>query len=162
VRGTGKTWLKTYTWERLQKNFQEVIDVVLKPKGITHTGALGFCWGAYVVFKMSAANMINAGASCHPSLGVGPLLFDDPVEEQCAAVSTPILLCPAGNDREFVKPGGMVESLLKDRGIAISITEFPEMKHGWVPRGDATVKEIARDVTAALTVVSKFFDSQLK
>ena len=99
---------------------------------------------------MSAAGMIKVGASCHPSLGIGPLLFGESIADQTAAVNCPILLCPAGNDPADVKAGGQVETALKKRDIPVKIRAFPEMKHGWVPRGDATDAAIARDVKEAL------------
>lgn len=139
--------------------------------------------------------MISAGASCHPSLKVGPYLHDDPVEDQTAAAKHPMLLCPAGNDPDNVKKDGSVQKGLTARGIECKVrgaaaaaravvqlphllgnkfcittcalwglkqvVEFPEMKHGWVPRGDSTVEAVARDVQAALEASIAFFKAHL-
>lgn len=116
---------------------------------------------SYVVFKMSAAGMIKVGGACHPSLGIGPLLFGESVASQAEAVKCPIVLCPAGNDPADVKEGGLVEAELKKRGVDIKIRAFPEMRHGWVPRGDAKDAAIARGVQEALQEVSAFLTANL-
>ena len=158
---TGKAWLKTFTWESLEPKLRDVQKSVLEPLGVEAVGAVGFCWGAYVTFKMSANKMIKACAACHPSLNIGPYLFDDPIEAQAAAVTTPVLLCPAGNDGDIVKEGGAVQDIITKKGLSIKIKTFPDMRHGWVPRGDATEAPIARDVQAALDQVTAFFAEQL-
>ena len=158
---SGVAWLKTYDWTRLEKNLKEVQTEVLEPKGITSVGAVGFCWGAYVVFKMSAAGMIRAGASCHPSLQIGPYLFEDPIADQAAAAKCPMLLCPAKNDPKEVQEGGVVQTSLTERDIACKVRAFPDMQHGFVPRGDATVPEIKRDVQLAVEEVGSFLSAHL-
>ena len=133
----------------------------MKNKGCTRIGAVGFCWGAYPVFGESARGKIHAGASCHPSLGVGEMLFDDKVTDQAAKVTCPILLCPAGNDPPVVKNGGEVQKIIQDKGGSCDIVEFPDMKHGWVPRGDSSDASVARDVQKSLEVTCKFFHEKL-
>ena len=38
---------------------------------------------------------------------------------------------------------------------------FPDMAHGWVPRGDAGEAAVARDVEAALKAATDFFGARL-
>jgi len=45
------------------------------------------------------------------------------------AFQMPVLLLPAGDDPDNVKPGGEVASLVEGKGGASVV--FPEMKHGW-------------------------------
>ena len=153
-------WLSQFSNEDVGKKLDGVYEF-LKGKGAAKFGALGFCWGAYPVFAESASGRIQAGASCHPSLKIGEMFFDHSVTEQAKAVTCPILLCPAGNDPDNVKPNGDVQKLIQEKGISCEITEFPEMQHGWVPRGDATNEAVARDVKKSIEVVCNFFKEKL-
>jgi hypothetical protein len=85
------------------------------------------------------------------------MFFNDPVEDQARAVKSPVLLCPAENDPENVKEGGDVQTLVREVGFSCDIVEFPHMKHGWVPRGDASDPNVARDVAVALKAANDFF-----
>ena len=51
-----------------------------------------------------------------------------------------------------------VENWVKNvAGKKIEIHEFPEMEHGWVPRGNASIPEVKRDVKLALQKTVDFF-----
>lgn len=157
---TGKDFLKQFTWANLEPKLDKAITH-LKSKGCTSIGAVGFCWGAWVVFKLSATGKIQAGAGCHPSIKVGPLLFGEVEEDLAKAVKCPQLLCPAGNDPDNVKPNGALVDIVSGAGYECKSVEFPEMVHGWVIRGDASQENVARDVTGALGLVSGFFARHL-
>ena len=157
---TGKKFLQQFTVDDLMPKFDKAI-AHLKSKGCTSIGAVGFCWGAYAVFKLSATGKLQAGAGCHPSIKIGPLLFDEPENDIAAAVKCPQLLCPAGNDPDNVKTNGELVTIVEKLGYECKTVEFPEMSHGWVIRGDATQKAVARDVKAALGEVSAFFGKYL-
>ena len=89
------------------------------------------------------------------------MLFDDKVTDQASKVTCPILLCPAGNDPPSTKNGGEVQKIIQDKGGSCDIVEFPDMKHGWVPRGDSSDASVARDVQKSLEVTCKFFHEKL-
>ena len=157
---TGKDFLKQYPFDDLEPKFDKAI-AHLKSKGCTSIGAVGFCWGAWAVFKLSATGKIQAGAACHPSIKVGPLLFGEVEKDITAAVKCPQLLCPAGNDPDNVKPGGELIKIVEGLGLECKSVEYPEMSHGWVIRGDATQEAVARDVKGALNEVTTFFQKHL-
>ena len=113
------------------------------------------------MFKLSATGKIQAGAGCHPSIKVGPLLFGEVEEDLAKAVKCPQLLCPAGNDPDNVKPNGALVDIVNGAGYECKSVEFPDMAHGWVIRGDASQENVARDVTGALGLVSGFFARHL-
>eukprot|EP00943_MAST-04B_sp_MAST-4B-sp1_P007688 g7688.t1 len=156
----GQNFLKEFTNEDTAKKLDAVYEY-LKEKGCVSFGAIGFCWGAYPVFGESSRGKISAGASCHPSLGVGEKLFDDKVNDQAEKVTCPILLCPAGNDPPVVKNGGDVQKIIQAKGLSCDIVEFPDMKHGWVPRGDSSDENVKRDVQKSLEIACKFFHEKL-
>ena len=157
----GAAFLKQFTVEDLAPKFDKAI-AHLKSKGCTDIGAVGFCWGAWAVWELSATGKLKAGAACHPSLAVGKMLFDKEVSDIAAAVKCPQLLLPASNDPSDLKEGGETVQVVRDLGLECKTIEYPEMQHGWVIRGDATQANVARDVESAITEVSSFFAKYLK
>lgn len=133
---------------------------MLAAKGADSVGAIGFCWGAYPVFQLSADDLIKAGVSCHPSLKIGNMFFQQSVESQCAAAKCPMVFCPAGNDDDHYRDGTL-KKLIEANGHECLEADFPDMKHGWVPRGDVSEAEIARDVQKALDTATSFFTKHL-
>eukprot|EP00941_MAST-03F_sp_MAST-3F-sp1_P003855 g3855.t1 len=157
---SGKQFLQKFTWAALEPKLDTAI-AFLKSKGGLNVASLGFCWGGWVVCHLSAAGKISAGASCHPSTRVAHLLYNEVELELVKSVRCPMLLCPAGNDPDNVKKGGEVVMAIRNSGQKCETVEFPEMMHGWVPRGDAKDAKVARDVNKALDLVSNFFKSNL-
>ena len=134
----------------------------LAGKGATEYGAVGFCWGAYGVVKLSSLGKLKAGVSCHPSLKVGQMFLGESEEDQVKTVKCPQMFLPAANDPDHYKDGTL-KALVEATGHACVTHEFKEMKHGWVPRGDASDPKgpVARDVAAALEMAAGFFRSHL-
>lgn len=152
--------LKSHTFESLEPKLDNAINH-LKSKGCTTVGALGFCWGAWVVFELSATGKIQCGASCHPSTGISKMLFDKEETELAGAVKCPQILCPAGNDPDNLKEGGGIVNIVRGLGHECKTVHYPDMKHGWVIRGDASQEDVARDVKSAIKEVSEFLAKHL-
>ena len=75
------------------------------------------------------------------------------------------MLLQAGNDPDNTKPGGAVHQALGKHpgfGAKCVVEDFPEMKHGWLPRGDLSQPAVARDVAAAMKKVLAFLDQHLR
>ena len=91
---------------------------------IESIGTIGLCFGGWVGLHHASHNYtkVKATASCHPSYHVEDNYGS--LEDLIEKVDTPMLICPAGDDRENTKPGGMIEKSFLDRGIPIEITEF--------------------------------------
>lgn len=71
---------------------------MLAAKGAANIGAVGFCWGAYPVFSLSGDGLLKAGVSCHPSLKIGEMMFQQSIESQVQqrpAARSALLLCLA-------------------------------------------------------------------
>ena len=73
-------------------------------------------------------------------------------------VQCPMMMLPAGGDPDNTKPGGEMNQLFdtKSFGADCRYQEFPEMEHGWVPRGDTSDERVARDVKAAMELAKGY------
>ena len=58
-----------------------------------------------------------------------PMFHLQPPPFVFSVLQMPVLLMPAGDDPDNVKPGGDVASLVEGKGGASVV--FPDMKHGW-------------------------------
>jgi hypothetical protein len=68
-------------------------------------------------------------------------------------------LLPAANDPADVKEKGeIVELLIKRFGAdKVGTTEFPDMTHGWVVRGDLKDEKVARDFNKSIHLIHEYF-----
>lgn len=132
----------------------------LKSVGCETIGAVGFCWGAYPVCKLAAASKITAAVCAHPSLKIGNMFFEETVEAQCANVKAHLLFMPASNDDDYYRDGTLTD-LIKKNGFEATTEDFPDMKHGWVPRGDTGDDVVKRDVERAINTATAFFEKHL-
>jgi len=154
-------WLKELTtWEKQGPLLEPGFDL-LKSKGVTKIGAIGFCWGAYGVLKLSAEKKIDVGVTCHPSLRIGQMFFEESEETQCSKAGCPIAFYPAGNDPNHYRDGTLAK-IVEANGFECAAEDFPDMAHGWVPRGDTKDDKVSRDVKKCLESSTAFFDKYLK
>jgi len=156
-------WIKNYSWEKVEKDVDRVWNLLWEKLGVKKLGVVGFCWGSYGVLKLSSTGKVAAGISFHPSHSRLTGLYGDDESSLLKAVQCPQLFVPAGNDPESCKEGGLAQKIFNEKSIGkeCQFKEFPEMQHGWVPRGDLTDPKVARDVRAALDLGSKFFAKHL-
>jgi len=142
------------TWSKLQQDLDKIVLPFAKSKGATSLGALGTCWGSYMVVRECGYDQFKAGVSWHPSHSPIMGLMGEDEKNIVSSIKCPQLFMPAGADAESCKKGGMAEQVL---GSKLEITEFPDMQHGWTVRGDMSDPAIARDVTKAVTETLEFF-----
>ena len=50
-----------------KKDWKEAVLPYAKDHGCITFGAIGTCWGSYMVVRMSADPLVSAGVSMHPS-----------------------------------------------------------------------------------------------
>ena len=60
----------------------------------------------------------------------------------------PVLLMPAGNDADLVKPDGEGATAIRKSGGESVL--FADMLHGWVSRGDLNEPNVKRDTESAM------------
>lgn len=154
-------WLQKYPFETVVKPDIETCLEFLLSKNVTRSnvGALGFCWGAWAIAKAAPYNYFKCGVAPHPSMKIERAVFKCSVEDMMDKVKIPLLLLPAGNDEDNLKPGSNIVNKLEVYG-GKSVC-FPTMIHGWTTRldmDDFTVKECA---DRALTMSLEFFNSNL-
>ncbi|ETW04670.1 hypothetical protein H310_03834 [Aphanomyces invadans] len=151
-------WIKDRPFEGLVGKIEDVVAHFQTNHGVTKFGALGYCWGAWVVAKYSAfkSTVLSAGISFHPSWAAEQLFHGEGSGAKIAeSITVPQLILAAGNDPAWLKPGGEVEKTLEARGIAHKLREFPSVAHGWVNRGDLN------DATTAEAFHAAWFDEAL-
>ncbi|CAK5223356.1 unnamed protein product [Aphanomyces euteiches] len=131
---------------------QDVVAYFKSEHGVTKFGAMGYCMGAWIVAKYSATrgNVLSAGISFHPSWVFEHLFHGEGSGVKIAEqITVPQLILTAGNDVEWIKPGGDVDKILASRGVPSVLREFPDVLHGWVIRGDLSDPVIAEAYRAA-------------
>jgi len=155
-------WLKGITPNHMKSDIEKVVKYI-NDKGIQKIGGIGFCWGAFTNILAAGTGKLSAGANIHPSLGLGPRIFNISEESQVEAVTCPQLWIPCGNDPANVKPGGEVQKILdkKPFGPQCEYHSLEDMTHGFVPRGDISKPEIASNVKFVMETSIKFFQKNL-
>ena len=154
-------WFQEHSYEKeIANDIQLCMDFLMEKEGVSQFGAMGFCWGGWVIAK-SAANGIpwSAGVSPHPSTGIEQKAFGNDEVEMMSKVPMPFLIMPAGNDPPNLKPGHpTVEELEKKGGKCVV---FDKMTHGWTTRGDLSNPDIKKDTETALQLTLEFFKEHL-
>ncbi|KAF0718382.1 Aste57867_1726 [Aphanomyces stellatus] len=130
-------WLKRFPFETLVGKIDAVIAHLMRHHDVAICGAVGYCWGAWLVAKMCSrpTPAIHCGVSFHPSWQIEDL-FGGSGAGLADTMTAPQLVLTAGNDAEWLKPGGQVALTLDARHIPSKFREFDAMTHGWVSRGD--------------------------
>jgi protein XRP2 len=152
-------WLQTKPWSGIEADINTHLIPLLKSKGATKFGAVGFCWGSWAVLKLSATGVLSAGAYCHPSHTRLSHHYGDVSDNLVKAAKSPILCYAAGDDDAVVKPDGGDQKLLAalpDHGVNNEFKAFPDVKHGFVSRLPLEQDQTARDWPIALTGVIAF------
>ena len=132
-----------------------------------NVGAAGFCWGVWAMTKACEMNLFRCGVGFHPSILIESGVFggDEEVLVQKASDNAPLLFCVAGNDAANLKEDGALANIISsskskhisgDDKTAPHCIVFPEMKHGWVSRGDTTIEKVKQDAEEALNLAVDF------
>ena len=150
-------WVTAVPWSKLEPQVNALLDEI-NGRGISKIGCMGTCWGAWATFQTSATGRIACGVNCHPSVGLEAMFGGDDIQ-LADTVQCPMMMLPASGDAENTKPGGEMNKLFdtKPFGADCVYQEFPEMEHGWVPRGDTSDETVARDVKAAMALAKGYF-----
>uniref|UniRef100_A0A7S0G3D5 Dienelactone hydrolase domain-containing protein n=1 Tax=Rhodosorus marinus TaxID=101924 RepID=A0A7S0G3D5_9RHOD len=164
-------WCKTYGFQSaFRSHLLEGVIPLMREKGVEKAGMMGFCWGAYLVFEASGdselTSIFKAAISCHPSYQLHPLVFNGHSEalDLAEKVLIPQLLCSAGNDKDYVREGGSIITVLKAKPEIANnckVVNFDDMLHGWVNRGDASKPEVEAGVKEAVQLSLNFLKETL-
>ena len=164
---TGMAFLKSFPASVTNERIGRAVGA-LRGKGCEKIGVVGFCWGVWAGWQYAClpdAGGVDAVVGPHPSIRVGGMLFgENEVEDLGEKVdgSCAYMLMPAGNDPDQYREGGAVVEAVRGRGIVCDVLEFPEMAHGWVPRGDVGEEGVGKGVEDALGACVEFFGRYLR
>lgn len=123
---------------------------------------VGYCFGGYVSFIGCQEDNIACGVGVHSALKI--FNFHNSSEATAAsAVTCPQMLLQAGNDPENTKPDGEVHQVLLSMSVAPDcvVREFPNVSHGWVPRGNLGDDVVAENVKSAMELTISFINKHL-
>jgi len=158
-----KPYLAGLTWESSFKPRFVSLFAKLESIGIQKIGMIGFCWGGWVLCQVAAdfPEKINAGVIAHPSITLEENIYGGSPVSLVSRVFCPVFLMPAGGDPDTYRPGGEILETLKRNNPASDILDFPDMAHGFVPRGDITDGAVHAAVHLAITKIQFFLESNL-
>ena len=130
----GKEWLSEFDWAHCSK-ILEPVHTFLDEAGITRVGAIGYCWGAWVVAKMTQdPSKCHAGVWAHPSCQVDRELYGGVSEKElAAAIRSPPLVLPSRHEPAFYSDGSL-EGVASGNGVAWETVKFGDQSHGWMTR----------------------------
>mmetsp|Transcript_32408 Transcript_32408/g.29210 ORF Transcript_32408/g.29210 Transcript_32408/m.29210 type:complete len:250 (+) Transcript_32408:75-824(+) len=154
-------FILAYPWEKVQKDLHDHVYPYLEKQGAKTIGMIGFCWGAWVIFKEAEGDKLTCGVSCHPSIRASNFFGESEID-MTKKVKSPQCLLSAGNDPDNVKDGGEVLKILEEKfpGKCLFKT-YPNSAHGFVCRGDLSNKDTAADVKDAMTNAVEYFKKHL-
>jgi len=101
----------------------------------------------------------KAGVSYHPSHSRICELLEESEEELLKNVKCPQIFMPADGDHANNFPNGLGKKVLDD---VLEVVTFPDMKHGWVTRGDMSDSKVERDVQKGINLALSFFAKYMK
>ena len=143
-------WLAEMPFEGQLMSDVRAVLAWLQDLAVERVAGVGFCWGGWVLCKAASFGLpFQCGASAHPSTKIERSVFKGDEEALARAVKMPLLLLPAGNDPPELKEAGAVAQALQ-QGRSV---EFPDMKHGWVTRGDLGEPAVQRDAELAMGLI---------
>lgn len=160
--------IKNTQWEAIRVDLSATIQF-LRSRGVTKAASIGFCWGAYPVWRAGgdpefSPEFLVCGVSAHPSMHNCPKMAKDPLgpNDIVAQVRCPQLVLASKSEPPSWKPGGEVESIV--RGLSGPVSDgsefrvFAERDHGWVIRGDFSKPGVAEDASAAISASMEFMN----
>jgi dienelactone hydrolase len=154
-------WLKSHPYEDNIANDIDLCLEHLQSKGVEQFGAMGFCWGGWVIAKSSSVGVPwKVGVSPHPSTAIEKRVFGRDEEAMLDRVSMPFLVLPGGNDPDNLKPGHPQVQKLESKGGKSIL--FENMVHGWTTRSDLTDPTIKAAVEKALVLSLEFLKEHLQ
>ncbi|OQS06094.1 hypothetical protein THRCLA_01839 [Thraustotheca clavata] len=159
-------WAKSHPFEQLLININGAVEHLKNQHHVTTFAGIGYCWGSWVLGKYAGVpnSPLAAGVHCHPSWRVEDIYHGpNSGKRMTNTINSPQLLLCAGNDPEWLHPGGVVDEALKAKsfGLQCKVVLFKSMIHGWVIRGDITNDEVAVGVNEAWETIYPFLHELL-
>ncbi|OQR91671.1 hypothetical protein THRCLA_08917 [Thraustotheca clavata] len=147
-------WVTARPYSGILTRINDAAEHLKTNHGVKKFAGMGYCWGSWIVAKYATeSNSVLSGAvHCHPSWVLEQFFHGPGSGEKIAeGINSPQLILAAGNDPDWVKPGGIVQKTLaaKPFGNKCKSVAYENMTHGWMCRGDITIPEVAEAFNAA-------------
>ena len=158
-------WIATFPYDDvISHDIKACVNYLAERAGASvRLGAVGFCWGAWVIAKASSADdddvPLKCGVGMHPSLKIESMAFGRDEVAMAKGVRMPLLLLTAGNDPENLKGRSDIVVSLESKGGAS--VDYGSMVHGWVTKGDRSLEEVKRCADDALDKTLEFLQRHL-
>lgn len=117
-------------------------------------GAIGFCYGGWASFKLSAdPSLVDAISVAHPSM------LD---KTEVAGVKVPVQILSAEHDHLYTEELKQYTfEILPRTGVQWEYVYFPDMQHGFAVRGDINDKRQRDGLARAERSAVRFFKEYL-
>jgi len=150
-------WLNGTPWSKIQSDIDTHLIPLLQSRGATKFGAVGFCWGSWLVFHLADTGKLAAGCYAHPSHRKLAGIYGENPDDLVKGSKCPILAYAAGDDGPDVKPGGTDEKLLEAKFPGKNeFKEWPDVKHGFTTRIPFDQDQTGRDYPLAMQGIIAF------
>ncbi|KAK3249694.1 hypothetical protein CYMTET_40886 [Cymbomonas tetramitiformis] len=139
------------SFDKVNADICKVMDL-LKSRGATKFGALGFCWGGFITIQLAASERFSAAGCVHAA-------FFSQDKELAENVMCPLIVLPAEGD-----PMESVKEVLDTKPFASKCVykRFDDQIHGFVAaRGDWTKPEVAAAAGEAIGLLANFFNANM-
>jgi len=143
----------TYVDSLLREKFIPYLTTKSNTKNVA---VLGFCWGGWIALHAAKLPEVGCAVAMHPSMNM-ETFHGGKAAALYQAIRCPVMCLAAGEDPDEVKPSGALEAALQESAVVgHHVEEFPDMDHGWVPRGDAQEPKVQKGVADALDKARDF------
>lgn len=162
---TKMDWIKSISVPAgVETDLMDRVFPFLTEKGASKVGVVGFCFGGYAAWIASKQSNVACAVGIHSAVKLFGMHGSSALEE-VPKLKCPQMMLQAGNDPEDTKPNGDIQKALMENNTAIGkdcvFEEFPNMKHGWVPRGDISDPETLQCVQEAMQHTLDFLRTHL-
>jgi dienelactone hydrolase len=169
VGGGMKSYIRDHPWDACKHLWEEKVVPWLAKKGVNKVGLIGFCWGAWLSYRLAANSshtmQVLANVAIHPSTGgVTAIHGEDQQALVRGATKAPTCVFSTILEPKAWQPGGEAQqwmeaeaaSLGKDPKVHIQWRHVKQM-HGFVTRGDMKGNlKLAQDVKLVLDETLEF------
>lgn len=161
----------TRPWKEIEQEVGKVIGHLVVTEKVERIGLLGFCYGAFTVFKAGGErftqrhHQVKCGVSMHPSVHSCAFFKGENKWDIVKSVCVPQMVLSTKWEPADWRPGGKVESILAQKGElpeqSCTFKIFPNQRHGFFTRGDIQKENVKKDVDKAFDLTLEFFHRYL-
>ena len=150
-----------FHWRAIGADFDATLNALRSDATV---GALGFCFGGWVVLRASSNARLACAAAGHSALEL-TRVHGESLEALLNDVACPQMFLQCKNDPSLAKAGGLAQRVLdtKSFGADCVYHEYKNEKHGFITRGgaSATQEPAKSDIDDAMHRFAAFFKKHL-